>query len=84
MGDEILSIYETSEIQALSQRNGPSIDIGTIMCAKIFFTFSDTLSILPRDINNCKNYMRQVCTNPELQVTRQAKCCIVASNICWF
>jgi hypothetical protein len=70
MGDEILSIYETLELQVLLQRNGSSIDLGTVTCAKIFFNFSDTSTMMPRNTNNCVDYTRQGCTNPELQVTR--------------
>ena len=37
MGEEILSTHETLELQALLQRNGSCIDLGTVTCAKTFF-----------------------------------------------
>jgi hypothetical protein len=82
MGEEILSPYETSELVALLQRNGSSIDLGTVMCAKIFFDFSVASSMMPRNTNNCVDCIREGCTNPELQVTQQTNCCTMASNIC--
>jgi hypothetical protein len=82
MGEEILGTNEMLGLQALLPRNGSSIDLGTVMCAKIFFNLSDTSAMMPRNTNNYVDCIWRGCTNPELQVTRQAKCCTVVSNIC--